>query len=174
MGSIASCGSTSFPWLIFVVVVVFVSKTAVRVHDSQAYRKMDVTNDLLLKKQKTKKQQILGINATGPFYSVKFATSFKAVKTRRSFVAANIPTVFAAAKIKLPLQSDRLFSSFQSIDRSGRRGDMRDDSAEILFQSFLREALVSSSGMGRSVHSLMLSIQHFLCRPRRRPPSKIP
>ena len=26
-------------------------------------------------------------------------------------------------------------------------GDMRDDSAEILFQSFLQEALVSSSGM---------------------------
>ena len=33
----------------------------------------------------------------------------------------------------------------------GHRGDMRDDSAEILFQSFLQEALVSSSGMGRDV-----------------------
>ena len=33
------------------------------------------------------------------------------------------------------------------------------------FQSFLQEALVSSSGMGRDVHSLMLSIQHFLCQP---------
>ena len=32
---------------------------------------------------------------------------------------------------------------------------MRDDSAEILFQSFLQEALVSSSGMGRDVHSSM-------------------
>ena len=53
-------------------------------------------------------------------------------------------------------------------------GDMRDDSAEILSQSFLQEALVSSSGMGRDVHSLMLSIQHFLCRPRRRPPSRYP
>ena len=41
---------------------------------------------------------------------------------------------------------------------------VRDDSAEILFQSFLQEALVSSSGMGRDVHSLMLSKQHFLCR----------
>ena len=51
------------------------------------------------------------------------------------------------------------------------RGDMRDDSAEILFQYFLQEALVSSSGMGRYVHSLMLSIQHFLYRPRRRLPS---
>ena len=29
-----------------------------------------------------------------------------------------------------------------------------DDSAEILFQSFLQEALVSSSGMGRDVHFL--------------------
>ena len=38
---------------------------------------------------------------------------------------------------------------------------MRDDSAEILFQSFLQEALVSSSGMGRNVHSLMLSTSAF-------------
>ena len=54
-------------------------------------------------------------------------------------------------------------------------GNMTDDSAEILFQSFLQEALVSSPGMGRDVHSLMLSIQLFLCRPRRRPhvPSKV-
>ena len=29
---------------------------------------------------------------------------------------------------------------------------MRNDSEEILFQSFLREALVSSPGMGRFVH----------------------
>ena len=43
---------------------------------------------------------------------------------------------------------------------------MRDDSAEIIFQYFLQEALVSSSGMGRDVHSLMLSFQHFLCQPR--------
>ena len=65
-------------------------------------------------------------------------------------------------------------SSVQSLDQLGRRGDMRDDSVEILFQSFLQEALVSSSGMGRDVHTLMLSIWHFLCRPRRRPPSKVP
>ena len=31
-----------------------------------------------------------------------------------------------------------------------------DDSAKILFQSFLWEAIVSNSGMGRDVHSLML------------------
>ena len=42
------------------------------------------------------------------------------------------------------------------------RGDMTDDSAENLFQLFLLEAVVSSSGMGREVHTLMLSVQHFL------------
>ena len=51
---------------------------------------------------------------------------------------------------------------------------MRDDSAEILFRSFLQEALVSIPGMDRDVHSLMLSIQHFLCRPWRRPSFKAP
>ena len=51
---------------------------------------------------------------------------------------------------------------------------MRDDSAEILFQSFLQEALSDSSGMGRYVRSLVLSIQNILCRPRRRTPSKVP
>ena len=53
-------------------------------------------------------------------------------------------------------------------------GDMRDVSEEILFQSFLQEALRSSSGMGRDVHSFMLSIDRFLCRLRRRPHSKVP
>ena len=33
-------------------------------------------------------------------------------------------------------------------------GGMKDDAAEILFQSFLQEATVSSSGMGRGVLSL--------------------
>ena len=65
-------------------------------------------------------------------------------------------------------------SSVQSLDRLGLRGDMRDDSAEILFWSFPQEALMSSSGMGKEVHFLMLSIQHFLFRPRSRPPSKVP
>ena len=51
----------------------------------------------------------------------------------------------------------------QSLDRLGRRGDMRDDSAEILFQSFLQEAIVNCSDTGRDLHSLTLSIQHFLC-----------
>lgn len=59
------------------------------------------------------------------------------------------------------------FISFQSLDRLGCRGDMRDNSAEILFQSFLREAMVSSSGVDRDLHSLTLSTQQFLCRSRR-------
>ena len=55
------------------------------------------------------------------------------------------------------------FSSVQSLSGFDRPGDMTDDSAEILFLCFLQEALVSSSGIGSDVHSLMLSIQHFLC-----------
>ena len=39
---------------------------------------------------------------------------------------------------------------------------MRDDSAEILLQSFLQKTLVSSFAMGRDVHSLVLSIQGAL------------
>ena len=65
------------------------------------------------------------------------------------------------------------FSSVQSFDWLGCSGDMRDDSAEILFQPFLQEALVSSSGTGKDVHS-MLSIQHCLCWPWRHTPSKVP
>ena len=40
---------------------------------------------------------------------------------------------------------------------TGPNGDMKDKSAEIFFRSFLQEALVRSSGMGKDVHSLMLS-----------------
>ena len=40
-----------------------------------------------------------------------------------------------------------------------------DASGEISFRSFLREAVMSSFCMGRDVHSLTLSIQHFVCRP---------
>ena len=56
----------------------------------------------------------------------------------------------------------------------GGGGCIRNDSEEILFQSFLQGALVSSSGTGRDVHSLMLNIRHFLCQPQCRPPSKVP
>ena len=47
---------------------------------------------------------------------------------------------------------------------------MRNDSTEILFQSFPREAVVSSFGMSRDVHCLTLSIQYLLCQPLRPPP----
>ena len=40
-------------------------------------------------------------------------------------------------------------SSVRSLDQLGRRGDMRDDSADIFLQSLLQEALVSSSGTGK-------------------------
>ena len=43
---------------------------------------------------------------------------------------------------------------------------MRGDSK--VFQAFLREATVCNSAMVRDSHSVMLSIQYFLCRPRRR------
>ena len=66
------------------------------------------------------------------------------------------------------------FSSVRSLGRLGRRGDLRDDSVEILFQSCLQEALENGSGMGRDAHSLILSTQHFLRLPRRRSPSKVP
>ena len=52
-------------------------------------------------------------------------------------------------------------------------GDMIGNSTQTVFQCFL-QAIVSSSSMGRDVHSLRLPIQHFFCRPRRRPPSKMP
>ena len=46
------------------------------------------------------------------------------------------------------------FSSVQSLDRQGRRRDMRNDSAEILFQSFLQETLLSTVGMWAGVSTL--------------------
>ena len=73
----------------------------------------------------------------------------------------------------LPYHGDQ-FGSVQSLYRFGRRWDMRDDSAEIIFRSLLQEARVSSSGIGRDVCFLMLFIQHSLCRPRRRPPPRCP
>ena len=57
------------------------------------------------------------------------------------------------------------FSSIHWLIRSLGVEDMKDKLAEILFQSFWQEAIVSSSGMGRDVHSLTLSIQFFLCCP---------
>ena len=62
------------------------------------------------------------------------------------------------------------FSSGQSHDRFGRRGNMRDNWADILFQSFLQEAIVSSSGMRtiychtRSRWQQSCSIQHCVAQ----------
>ena len=66
------------------------------------------------------------------------------------------------------------FSSVQSLDRLGCREDMRDEAEEILFQSFLQVALVSSSGMGRDFSRFDVVHPAFPLRPRRRPPSKVP
>ena len=44
--------------------------------------------------------------------------------------------------------NDCCISSVQSLDRLGHWGDMRGDSADILLQSLLQEAIVSSSCMG--------------------------
>ena len=79
----------------------------------------------------------------------------------------------------------QLISSVQFLDRSDRLGrggaGMSGGGGhdgltiqQIFFQSFLRETIVSSSGMGMGVLSLTFSVQHFLCRPRRRSPSKVP
>ena len=46
-----------------------------------------------------------------------------------------------SAESFIALSQSVQFSSVQFFDRSGRRGDVRDDSAEILFQSSLQEAL---------------------------------
>ena len=58
-----------------------------------------------------------------------------------------------------------LHVQFNSVppDRGAGGGGMRDDLTVILFQSFLREAIISSSGMDRDAHSLQLFIQDFLC-----------
>ena len=50
------------------------------------------------------------------------------------------------------------FSSVQLLDQLGRREDKKDNTAEILFQSILGEAMVSGSDMGRDGHSSTLSV----------------
>ena len=76
----------------------------------------------------------------------------------------------------LPLIADAncefCFIAVQSLDQLGPwegGGDkLSRDSLPVFV--FLQEAIVSSSSMGRGVHTLMLSIQHFLHRQRCRPP----
>ena len=50
----------------------------------------------------------------------------------------------------------------------------RDDIVNRRFFLFTVVWPVSSYGMGRDVHRLKLSIQHFLCRPLWHPTSKVP
>ena len=47
-------------------------------------------------------------------------------------------------------ERDVQFSSVQSLDLLGCRGNMRDDSAEILFPSVLRKPIVISAGRKRN------------------------
>ena len=74
----------------------------------------------------------------------------------------------------MPKSIVRSVSSVHPLDRLGRRREMRDDSAEILFQSFLQKALVSSSGedhirtkqnsanITKKIESLFLTSRHFM------------
>ena len=57
------------------------------------------------------------------------------------------------------------------MDRLGHRGNPRDNVGETLFQS--AGGRCEQIWYGQYVYSLTLSIHHFLCRPRRRPPSKV-
>ena len=111
----------------------------------------------------------------------KFGSSYMGkVRAKRGFHLQNNFLRFCyAVKMQHVAAARAALSSVHSgsgqfLDRLGRRGDIRDYSKEILFLSVLQKVLVSSPGMGRDVHSRMLSIQRFLCRPRRRPPSKMP
>ena len=60
--------------------------------------------------------------------------------------------------LRVSLPAAGQFCSVQTLDWLGRRGeggeggDMRGDSAEILFQPFLQEAIVSASGVHDVVH----------------------
>ena len=62
---------------------------------------------------------------------------------------------------RMYLTSVQFCPLIQWVGGMGEGGDMRDNSAEIFLQSFLQEALVSSSVMRRDVHSFMLSIQLY-------------
>ena len=64
------------------------------------------------------------------------------------------------------------FSSVPWLIRSWEGHDRR--FSRDLLPVFLQKATVRSSGKGRDVHPLMLSIQHFLCQPWCCPPSKVP
>ena len=60
--------------------------------------------------------------------------------------------------------STRQSNSVQSLDRLGRRGDMEDESAEILLQSFLQEAFLTTTNVSRKRIIVVEGTLH-LCRP---------
>ena len=64
-------------------------------------------------------------------------------------------------------------SSVQSLDRLVIRGTWQ-MIQQRSFSCVFCKSIVSSYGMGRDVHSLILSIQHFLCQPQHRPLSNMP
>ena len=103
---------------------------------------------------------------------------FRASLTELEWFSAIKPKGLADTNITLTSDCSVHFSALTSwLDHWGGGGGMRMDSTKILFQTFLffrLEAIVSSSGTGKVVHSLTLSIQHFLCRPRCRPSSNLP
>ena len=55
-------------------------------------------------------------------------------------------------------QPTEQFSSIQSLDQMGYQRGMTNESADILFQSFLQEAIMSSSGMVRDIY--LLTVVH--------------
>ena len=63
------------------------------------------------------------------------------------------------------------FSSVQSLDWLGH---WEEHNRQISRDPLPVFSAVSSSGNGTDVHSLMMSIQHFLCWPWCHPPSKVP
>ena len=76
-----------------------------------------------------------------------------------------IPLFSEMCLLRLVHQTEVQFSSSYFLERLNRRTDTRDDSADMHFQSFLREAMMSSSG----IFFFMLSIQHVLRQPQPRP-----
>ncbi|GFR71588.1 hypothetical protein ElyMa_003817000 [Elysia marginata] len=62
----------------------------------------------------------------------------------------------------------------QSLELWGRRGDLRAEESVFCRHASLFEADLTSSYIAIPVHSLMLSLQAFFCRPRLRLPSTMP
>ena len=85
------------------------------------------------------------------------------------------PEQSVAKLVQLVTKPDLTFTlCLLSLDRPGRRGNVRDDVAAICLHCGMRVADSSKSGMLRDVHPFTLSDQLFLCLPRRCPPSTVP